>query len=210
MLIIKGLYLKKAHPPPCLTYEYFVCYSNLYPFSLKNTYAMKYNSYLLPLCAVFLLGACRSVDLVADRHQIIEICQEQVNAWRTQDFQAEREVWAHKPYALKMLTTGSRTVGWDSIGHDYRTAFEASQGEAPSFNTVLSDFYVHVFEDGQSAFAVFDQHQVFETGAGQQIYETLETRCLEKIDGKWRVVFQLTGPYDQPQELTTGTMTDHQ
>ncbi|RMG30086.1 MAG: hypothetical protein D6730_02835, partial [Bacteroidetes bacterium] len=81
------------------------------------------NLFLLLLVASLLATGCKSVDLIADRRQIIEVCNNQVEAWRTQSYKGESEVWAHTPYALKMLTTGSRTIGWDSIGHAYKTAF---------------------------------------------------------------------------------------
>lgn len=158
------------------------------------------NLFLLLIGASLLTQSCKSVDLVADRREIIKVCNNQVEAWRTQSYEGESEAWAHKPYILKMLTSGTRTIGWDSIGNDYKTSFANAESAADEFSTVLSDFYVHVFEDGKSAFVVFDQHQVFETAGESQIYESLQVRCLEKIEGKWKLVFQLTGPYDQPNE----------
>lgn len=160
------------------------------------------NFTLLLIGASLLATSCKSVDLLADRKQIIEVCHNQVNAWRTQSYEGEAQAWAHKPYALKMLTTGSRTIGWSEIGKQYKTSFSAAQSSADDFSTVLSDFYIKVSEKGKNAWVVFDQHQIFEDADGEQeIYETLEVRCMEKIDGKWRVVFQLTGPYDRPETV---------
>ncbi len=158
---------------------------------------------LLTLGASLLVTSCRSVDLVAERNQIIQVCHDQVNSWRTQDYEGETRAWAHSPYALKMLTTGTRTIGWESISQQYKTSFASSESSQDDFSTVLSDFYIQVADKAKNAWVVFDQHQIFEDEDGnQEIYETLEMRCLEKIDGQWRVVFQLTGPYHRPQELT--------
>ena len=143
---------------------------------------------------------------VSEKAKIRAVCEKQVESWRTRDFQGEAEVWAHEKYIMKMLTNGTRSIGWDKIGGAYQKDFANSPEDyAADFFTELSDFYIHI--NGKNAFVVFDQHQVFEDDEGQnQIYESLEVRFLEKIDGDWRIVFQLTGPYDAGEETEEGTI----
>lgn len=139
-------------------------------------------------------------DPVSEKAKIRAVCEQQVQSWRLRDYQGEAEVWGHKDYIMKMLTNGTRTVGWDKIGSGYATDFANTPEDfEPDFFTELSDFYIHI--NGKNAFVVFDQHQVFpDDSGGNDLYESLEVRFLEKLDGKWRIVFQLTGPYDKTGE----------
>lgn len=161
-----------------------------------------YTPLFVLVLTAFFLSACtstRSTTQVAnDESEIIRICREQVDAWRAQSLAYEAKVWAQVPYAMKMLTNGTRTVGWQAINDQYKVSFGESgavRGE-PEFTTAMSDFHVHVKEN--SAWVVFHQHQIFDNEAGEQeIYATLEMRCLERIDDQWQIVFQLTGPYSE-------------
>lgn len=159
---------------------------------------------LLPamLITALLVTACKGIPSTAnvsnDTEAIIRACRFQVDAWRLQSYEAETKAWAHVPYALKMLTNGTRTVGWEAISKSYQESFGnagTTRGE-PTFTTALSDFHVRV--NGNAAWVVFHQHQIFDNQTGgQDRYETLEVRSLEKIDDRWQIVFQLTGPYTQ-------------
>jgi hypothetical protein len=155
---------------------------------------------LLALMAVFPTQGFNKLSPVSEKAEIRKVCEQQVNAWRTQDYQAEADSWAHIPAAMKMLTNGTRTNGWEKIGKQYKDNFTMDGQEfEPEFSIELSDFYIRI--NGKAALAVFDQHQIFANADGtNQLYETLEVRHLEKIDGAWKVVFQLTGPYDQSVE----------
>ena len=158
--------------------------------------------FLAILIASLGLSACKNMQSTAnaptDNEAIIRACRNQVDAWRMQSFEGESDAWAHVPYALKMLTNGTRTIGWKNIGESYRESFGSeglTRGE-PVFTTALSDFYVRV--NGNSAWVVFNQHQIFANeDGGQDLYETMEVRGLEKINNEWRIVFQLTGPYSE-------------
>lgn len=161
-----------------------------------------YTPLFVLVLTAFFLSACTSTrsttQIANDESEIIRICREQVDAWRAQSLAYEAKVWAQVPYAMKMLTNGTRTVGWQAINDQYKVSFGESgavRGE-PEFSTALSDFHVHVKEN--SAWVVFHQHQIFDNEAGEQeIYATLEMRCLERIDDQWQIVFQLTGPYSE-------------
>lgn len=162
---------------------------------------MTYNKLFLLLPAIALLSstACTSAKkLASERTAIRQICEKQVDSWRMQSYEGESQVWAHKGDVLKMLTSGKRDIGWEKIGGDYRKYLTGMEGE-PEFETILSDFYIYV--NKKNAWVVFDQHQVFANSMGnEQLYETLEFRCLEKINGEWKITMQLTGPYDTRNE----------
>lgn len=157
------------------------------------------------ICALLLAliptSAFNMFDPASEKAKIRSVCEKQVESWRMQSYEGEAEVWAHESYVMKMLTNGTRTKGWKTIGNQYKVDFEmADDTPQPDFFTELSDFYIHI--SGKNAWVVFDQHQVFPDDAGQnEIYESLEFRCLEKIEGEWRIVFQLTGPYDKPTSV---------
>lgn len=153
------------------------------------------------LFALIPSSAFNMFDPASEKAKIRAICEDQVDAWRMRDFDKEASVWAHEKYIMKMLTNGTRTKGWETIGGAYQRDFQNTPADyEPSFFTELSDFYIHI--SGKNAWAVFDQHQIFPDDSGDnQLYESLEFRCLEKIDGQWKIVFQLTGPYDKSGEI---------
>ena len=142
-------------------------------------------------------ASIKNLNTPSERSKIIKVCEDQVDAWKNLSFEKEEEVWAQVPHAMKMLTNGTRRISWDSIGVDYRTAFANTVISPESFKTELNDFWAHI--SGKTAWVIFDQHQIFPSTVGEQneIHESLEVRILEHIDGKWQIVLQLTGPYDQ-------------
>ena len=158
---------------------------------------MTYNKLflLLSTIALFSSSACSSAkQLASERTAIRQVCERQVDSWRMQSYEGEAQAWAQKEGVLKMLTNGTRNIGWEKIGGEYRNYLKGLEGE-PDFETILSDFYIYI--NKKNAWVVFDQHQVFSNSMGkEQLYETLEFRCLEKINGEWRITMQLTGPYD--------------
>lgn len=165
----------------------------------------------LTVCALLLAllptSAFNMFDPASEKAQIRAVCEKQVESWRVQSYQGEADVWAHEPYIMKMLTNGTRTLSWETIGGQYAKDFkETSADFEPDFFTELSDFYIHI--NGKNAWVVFDQHQIFPNDSGKnELYESLEVRFLEKIDGDWKIVFQLTGPYDQGTNETSASET---
>ncbi|MEM7372609.1 MAG: hypothetical protein AAF587_28570 [Bacteroidota bacterium] len=159
------------------------------------------------LFALLPTSAFNMFDPASEKAKIRSICEQQVESWRMRDFQGESDVWAHESYIMKMLTNGTRTFTWETIGGQYAADFKDSASDyEPDFFTELSDFYIHI--NGKNAWVVFDQHQVFPDEVGKnQLYESLEVRFLEKIEGEWKIVFQLTGPYDSPTANSSETET---
>jgi len=157
------------------------------------------NLALLLLLSCLSCATTKNLDTASERAKIIQVCQKQVDAWRLQSVEQESEVWAHVPYAMQMLTNGTKREGWENLEKNYTQAFANSDISADAFKTELNDFWVHI--SGKTAWVIFDQHQIFPSTVANRndLYESLQLRILEHINGEWRIVLQLTGPYQQEE-----------
>lgn len=123
----------------------------------------------------------------ADRAAIIEVIRTETQAFVDLDFEAWAACWLHAERTQSVCvspSTGLTAIrGWPVIADDMKRVMEGG------FGCGMRRFRQEnhqVSVDGDMAWVVFDGWA--ENGAGE-VWETFETRILERHDGAWKFVY---------------------
>lgn len=101
------------------------------------------------------------------------------------DFKTYLNYWANAPYVSRVSTDREGKVT-KMTGDEYRKTVEqyAAQNLKPSQEKATRDNWI-IRVNGNSAFAVFDQHNQYPDGTTRH---SVEERYLERMNGEWKVV----------------------
>lgn len=112
---------------------------------------------------------------------IIKMVQADTKAFLAGDVAGLKNTWAFTPYTRGMAVSSDGNKAYGSSGDDMQKWVESVKPTESTFTH--SNYNIKI--NGNMAWATFDQ-QV--TKADKSGYATHEMRCMEKINGAWRIV----------------------
>ena len=133
-------------------------------------------------------------NLIADKNAIMNVIEKETKAQYQGNYKDQDEVWHHKPYAIRMLSSGERFTSWDSIYSSYKYEFKERQNVPPMENLEIkiSDEEITVLDN--YAFVIHNQHTEFDMGGWKNWSKNdWVVTSLEKVDGSWKIIFHMNG-----------------
>ena len=152
-------------------------------------------SFLLILVSI----SCQRVDIEAEEQAIKAVLKKQTDSFYNKSLEGEADVWAQEPYVFRGLSVAEPVIGWEALSKLYREVFQSAAW--PPYLSEHSRHFIHIRDD--VAWTVYHQVVYVENEKGlKETVEGWEHRILEKKDGQWKIVLQLSGPYPQEPEDT--------
>ncbi len=150
------------------------------------------------LIFLILLGmsSCQRTDIAAEEEAIKTVLKNQTDAFYNKSIEGESDVWAHEPYVFRGFSIDP-VIGWESLRKLYEEVFTGASW--PPYFAEHSNHFIHIRDD--VAWTVYHQELYYENEEGlTETVEGWEHRILEKKDGKWKIVLQMSGPYPSQED----------
>ena len=148
---------------------------------------------LLPLCLLLTsavsfaqyVSAQKRTTVSEDEAAIKNVIEGLTTAMYARDFKTYLNYWVNTPYVSRVANDRDGKVT-KMTGDQYRKMVEqwATQNHAPSQEKATRDNWL-IRVNGNSAFAVFDQHNQYPDGTTRH---SVEERYLERMNGEWKLV----------------------
>ena len=150
---------------------------------------------------LFLLNACQQpapdaaakpFDEAAEKAAIMKTIEEETACYHTLDYECWKATYAQTEYAFQAWNNPDGTfdakVGWKAIDEkagQYIKTSPKPEGGGVNPKVERRNMIVKFFSE-KLAYLIFDQY--FLDGNLNKYYHSKDTRIMEKIDGKWRIV----------------------
>ncbi len=135
----------------------------------------------------------QEVDITAEKEAIKAVIKKQIEVFHARDFEVYKDVWAHKPFIVRMFPSGLRYTGWDTVGYMYQQNMKNNPDKWENFKYDITDLNIHV--QGNYAWVIHNQHAEGIVSGSTSSYDNWNVRFLEKISGTWKITFHITGPF---------------
>jgi hypothetical protein len=138
---------------------------------------------------ILAIAACKpTVDYEKERAAIIEVIQEETDAYLARDY--DRLCAVHVQDSLNMrLTAGADNYiflqGWDEVGAFMMSDMTEDDLSANHITVEKSNYRMKIYPN--SAFVFFDQKWISRFGEEETELNSIQVRFLEKIEGKWKI-----------------------
>jgi len=169
--------------------------------------------YVLPLPAILLgllLTGCEpAFDIEKEKAAIIEVINQETDAYLARDFEAMNATHLHDSLNIR-LTAGADSYvfaeGWENVSK-HMSGEETEDDLRPDLHIKVEKSNFRMRVHPSSAFVVCDQLWTSNYGDDITEIESIQVRYLEKIEGEWKICFVSfigTSGYDaleEPEEL---------
>ena len=148
---------------------------------------IKYYCSLFVVLLLTLTSCQEHINIEKEQEAIKAVIENESNAAWARNFEKQAELFVQNE-SLVRLSAGRTSFtfreGWDKISSGYRGYY--SRNPNPSTNTwEFSNFKIKVYQE--SAWAVYDA--TWRDAEGKFLSMHKSVRFLEKVDGKWKIVY---------------------
>lgn len=131
-------------------------------------------------------------DASKEKQAIKKVIEQETKCFFERNYECWKEQWIHEDYALQIWNNSDGTfsagVGWDKIneqGKEYTTHTLDGQKKI-THPQVKRDNIIFKFYGNNVAYLIWKQYNSDEKKAYYLVSQ--ETRLMEKVDGKWKIV----------------------
>ena len=134
------------------------------------------------------LQSCSNrIDFEKEKKAIITVIEEQTNAHLSKDYKRESNTYIQDESTIVLISRKNwygYLVGWDKLNESIKTNNRIEP--KPSTDYIEnSDYKIKIYE--KSAWAVYDEN-IYKAN-GELIKLVINVRFLEKVNGKWKIVY---------------------
>jgi len=146
--------------------------------------------YVLTIFALVVLAgtSCeKKVDIAKEKEAILAVIKEETNAYHDKDFERFAESYVQDETNIRLLGGEgefSYIVGWEEVGSGFKEWFENNPDPEPN-NEVKKNFKIKVYKD--CAWVAFEEEGY--NNEGELTGKGIGVNFLEKVDGKWKIVY---------------------
>lgn len=140
--------------------------------------------YLFLITFVAVSNSCKDIDDLKDIEAVKKVIIDDGEARQNGDIELLSELWVHESYIAHFGVSKHMCFvikGWDEMEETLSTMW--TSGFNKETNVVRDNISVHI--NGNTAFASFDLHLYDPSGN----VDAKVNASLEKVDGKWKMVF---------------------
>ena len=153
---------------------------------------MKYLSLSVFALLAFLLCSCeQNVDLEQEKKAIIEVINQETDAYLARDFEAMFATHVHDSLNMRLTAGADNYVfaeGWEDVSkHMTGDETEDDLGSDLHIKVEKANYRMKVYP--ASAFVVCDQKWTSTYGDDVTEISSIQVRFLEKIEGQWKISF---------------------
>lgn len=154
----------------------------------------------LLLLTIF-ISCTEKIDIEKEEKAIIAVIQEETAAFIARDYDRLAANYVQDETNIRFTAGKSGFkyyVGWEELSTRFKEYFK-NNPEPDQWRQVTTNYRIKIYQE--SAWVVFENEGLQSTGRfSEPTGKGIDVRFLEKIDGKWKIVFLaavITSPYEE-------------
>jgi hypothetical protein len=178
---------------------------------------MKTMHYLCILALLSLSVGCKEkIDPEAEKEAIIEVINEETQAYLDFDFEKLKSFYIHDSLNFRLTTGADDYVfleGWDEVEQFFRDQLEieVSPEMEPDTNIKIekSNYRIKVYEN--AAFVICDEKWIYDSPVEPVVINSYQVRFLEKVEDEWKIAFLSfigTSGYEDENDVADAEIMD--
>ena len=153
---------------------------------------MRYSLLFLTTILALLFSGCKvAVDEEKEKAAIIEVINTETEAYLARDFEAMFATHIQDSFNMRLTAGADNYIfleGWENVSkHMTGDETEDELGADRHISVEKSNYRMKLYPN--SAFVLCDQKWTSNYGDDVTEINSIQVRCLEKIDGEWKISF---------------------
>ncbi len=125
----------------------------------------------------------------AEEENIKAVIAEETNSWKEGNYKNWANTWSHEPYIF-WVASGVAAYNdfdsWDALNDAIGETIK-NRKRPLDIKVERDNYRIRIF--GNGAWATFDQYFIWEEDGVEQKSMSKDFRTLEKVEGKWKIIF---------------------